>query len=272
MRKIETTFQSQERWNLQGKAALATLENTPKAFIVNTNKISQVQSAMIAAMPSIKGALILEMGSGRGEFSVVLAKLGGVVTGIDIGEDLVSLSRKIAQMNNVECEFIVGDVARLQLDDGKFDFVVGNGILHHLPKSAVVDTLGEAYRVLRTRGCALFSEPIENSKAFDFLQNLFPVGSPNAPDHRPSILQRKKWLTYLKQADDRNLSDTELMRAGACFADIKFVAYYGFLARLAGFFPNPKMTRLLDYCDSLLTHQYSPIKRLSQMVLVIYRK
>ncbi|MBN1874738.1 MAG: class I SAM-dependent methyltransferase [Anaerolineae bacterium] len=244
---------------------MAVIQDTPEKFVIDPEKLSIEKLDLIKAMSDIEKKQILEFGSGRGEFSVALAKLGGIVTGIDIGENLIELARRVATTNNVDCEFVVGSIDKLQFEDNLFDFVVGNGILHHLPKKAVLNSLNEAYRVLKPGGMALFTEPIENSRVFDFVQNLFPVG------RRPSILQRAKWIAFLEAADDRALSNAELTDAKGCFREIEF-KYYGLLIRLTRLFPGSKFRQLLQTIDLFLTHKYSPIKKLSRVILVTYRK
>lgn len=272
MKTIENSYQCQERWNkLIGESNLAVIQASPEKFIVDPNKLSRQRQNLIEAMGDVKGKFILEYGSGRGELSVALAKLGGIVTGIDIGKDLVELAKRIANVNNVQCEFFVSSVDDLNFQDNSFDFVVGNAILHHLPKKAVVDSLNEAYRVLRPGGMALFNETIENSRVFDFLQNLFPVGKPGSLYYRPSILQREQWAEYILQVDDRSLSNRELKNAQGRFYEVEF-RYSGLLIRLARLYPNPKLSKFLDNIDKFLTHKYSPVKKLSQVALVVYRK
>lgn len=272
MKKVENTYQNQSRWNdAQGRSNMAVIQDTPEKFIIDPAKLSRQKLDIIEAMSDIEGKQILEFGSGRGEFSVALAKLGGIVTGIDIGKDLIELAKRVATVNNVKCEFTVNSIDKLQFEDNTFDFVVGSAILHHLPKKAVIDSLNEAYRVVKPGGMSLFIEPIENNKVFDFIQNLFPAGKPNTPQYRPSILQREKWTAHLQEADDRALSNIELTNAKGCFGDIEF-RYYGLLIRLVRLFPNSKFREFLSNIDLFLTHKYSPIKKLSQTVLVIYRK
>jgi ubiquinone/menaquinone biosynthesis C-methylase UbiE len=271
MKDCENIFKKQGRWNAYGKSGLVTIQNSPDKFIVDPTKLSKQKLDLIAAIPNIKGKKILEYGSGRGEFSVALAKLGAIVTGIDVGEDLVRLSRIVAKINDVKCDFIAGNIDKLEFDDNIFDFVVGYGILHHLPRKGVIDSLEEAYRVLKPEGRALFVEPVENSNVFNFIQNLFPMGNPRLPNYRPSILQRKEWKRYLKETDDRPLSNNELTDAKGCFREIEF-SYYGLLIRLERLFPNNEFHNLLTQIDSLLIHKHSPIQKLGALVLVVYSK
>lgn len=272
MKEIENIKKSQSRWNdLQGKSNLAAIQNNPEAFIVDPEKISKQKLDMIEEISDLNNKKILEYGSGRGEFSVVMAKLGGIVTGVDIGNDLVELAKKTASLNNVECHFMVCSIDKLKFEDESFDFVIGSGILHHLPKKGVIKSLSEAYRVLKPGGKALFIEPVENSKTFDFIQNLIPVDKPGSPRYRPSILNRKKWNVFLEEADDRSLSDAELINAKGEFSEVK-LKYYGFLIRLGRLYPNKVFKNILKGIDYVLTHDLSPLKKLSQSVIVIYKK
>ncbi len=269
---MKNGFRSQGKWtDAYAKSLLAVIQDTPEKFIIDSTEFSRQRLDVIEAMSGIEKKQILEFGSGRGEFSVALAKLGGIVTSIEIVAGLVELAKRTAVVNGVNCEFMVGSIDKLQFENDVFDFVVGNAVLHHLSRKAVIDSLAETYRVLRPGGMALFTEPVENSKIFNFIQNLFPLGKPNMPQYRPSILQRAKWTTHLQKADDRALSNAELINAGSCFEEIEF-RHYGLLIRLARLFHNSKYKKLLNFIDLFLAHKYSPIKRLSQSILVIYRK
>ena len=272
VRDVELAFKNQERWDQEyGKLGLASIRNSPETFVVDLVNLSKEKQDLIDTMRDVNEKLILELGCGRGEMAVTLARLGAKVTGIDIGESLVELARQVAAVNNVRCEFNTGSVDKLDFRDNSFDFVIGASILHHLPIKGVIESLSESYRVLRPGGLALFVEPIENSKIFDFLQNLFPVGTPNTDQYRPSILQRGKWTAYLQKVDDRSLSDKELIQAKDRFSRVEF-RHYGLFIRLERLVTNVKFLNFLREVDSLLTHRYSPLKRLSQTVLVVYRK
>jgi ubiquinone/menaquinone biosynthesis C-methylase UbiE len=54
---------------------------------------------------------------------------------------------------------MAGDAHHLPYDDATFDYVVGDGILHHLDDVA----LGEVHRVRKPGGRALFREPLLDS-------------------------------------------------------------------------------------------------------------
>jgi len=272
MKEIEEIYKCQDRWNDEyGKLNMVAIHKNPAKYFVDPCKLSKQKLDMIEAMRSKEQKQILELGSGRGEFSVALAKMGGIVTGVDIGVDLVNLAKEVAVVNRVKCDFVVGSIIELPFQEGTFDYVVGNAILHHLPRIGVLHSLKESYRVLKPGGIALFTEPIENSKVFDFIQNLIPLEKPGSPQYRPSILQKTKWKLHLKAADDRALSNAELMDAKGDFKKVEF-KYYGFIIRLTRLYPNRTFQRMLESIDNILTHRYSPVKKLSQSVLVTYKK
>lgn len=281
MKEIKTEFKPQKRWDDKGKLNLQKIKKNPELFIYNKNNIVEFSKAkqgliktLLKGKPStneLNNLNILELGSGCGEFSIILAKMGANVTGIDIGANLVDLSVQTALLNNVTCKFVVGSIDRLTFDDCSFDYVIGNSILHHLPVTGVKDSIAEAYRVLKYGGQAFFTEPIENSKFFDFIQSIIPVGKKGTSYYRPSILNRKEWRQYLKEADNRDLSNNELIAAKGAFDSISFT-YYGFLIRLGSLYHDKRFINLLSSLDILFTHKFSPFKRLSQKALIIYRK
>ena len=174
-------------------------------------------------------------------------------------------------INHVDCDFDIANITALPYEDESYDLVVGIGIIHHLPVEGLKAAVNESYRVLKPGGQAFFLEPIENNKVFDFIQNLIPVGTPDDPQYRPSILQRNRWKQFLAEEDDRTLTDEELRKAGREFASVRF-KYSQFLVRLCRIVPGKIVLRILQTFDLLLTNDYSPIRSLSRFTCVIYSK
>ncbi len=277
IKEITNTFKDQKRWNeVYGKNLLDVIAADPERFNIENLWLTQNQKDLLAIINAKlqaqgKPLRVLDYGSGRGEFSIFLAKLGAVVVGIDIGEDLVKLATQVAKQNEVNCSFVCGSIDELPFEDSSFDVVVGCAILHHLPKQGVKRAISEAYRVLKPTGVAYFTEPIENSAFFDFVQNTIPVGSLEAANYRPSIFNKKAWQKHLAEADDRALSDKELVIAKGKFANVYF-SYYGMFIRLQRLWKNETFVKLLAKIDRYATPPSSPIKKLSQSVLVRYEK
>jgi len=255
-----------------GKDRLALMEDEPERFRITRSPHAHrmAYADLMKAAGPLRGKRVLELGSGRGEFAVYLAKQGGEVTGIDIGPHLTAASRELAAINRLSCEFMTGNITQLPFADEEFDLVIGIAILHHLVESDLRKGVTECHRVLRANGRALVIEPVENSKAFMFMQNLFPVGTKGTPDYRPSLFQRAAWRGFLARRDHRTLTNVELVSAGQPFRSTS-VRPYGFLVRLSRLLGRRTKQPLL-VLDNALFRVCPPLRRLCQQVLIEYRK
>lgn len=88
---------------------------------------------IISQMPIInKDNEVLEIGCGTGEISFMLANLTKQkVLGIDICTPFIEEANKTYNLPNLEYNVIDFNEITL-LEKRKFDYIVGNGILHHL--------------------------------------------------------------------------------------------------------------------------------------------
>lgn len=108
------------------------------------------------------GTRVLDVGTGTGVAAAVADEQGAAVVGIDFSEAMIAQARQILP----HVDFRVASAESLPFDDGSFDVVVANGVLHHLgePDRA----LEEAHRVLDSDGriaCTVWAEP-ESLEAF----------------------------------------------------------------------------------------------------------
>lgn len=262
----------QSRWNdVYGVQQLRSFEQNPDAFLLDSRSLPFHNHILLDALPDLAGKRVLDLGSGRGEISMTMASRGASVVGIDIGPALVDLANRSAAHNRLDAEFVVGSVDRIPFSPNSFDLVVGCAFLHHLSEQMVQDTIDESYRVVRPGGSVHVIEPIENSKVFDLLQNLFPVGKPGQPQYRPSILQRSEWAEFLRTLDERPLTDRELTGVGSRFERVE-LQHHGMTARLSRLLPNQRLAQVLDSIDARLTHRRSPLRRFSRMLAVEYCK
>ncbi len=96
----------------------------------------------------------LDLGCGEGRDSIFLAKHGFNVIGIDVAPSAIHKARVRARRENVEIEFIVGDVTYLDfLLDGKFSLAVDIGCLHTIvDEECRYRYLRGVYRVLKVGG------------------------------------------------------------------------------------------------------------------------
>ncbi|HUS18859.1 MAG TPA: class I SAM-dependent methyltransferase [Terriglobales bacterium] len=67
---------------------------------------------------------VLDVACGSGNLAIPAAKLGCVVTGVDIATNLVEQARARAAKEGVKAEFLEGDAEQLQFPDNSFDAVI----------------------------------------------------------------------------------------------------------------------------------------------------
>ena len=256
----------QTRWNRLGPKIIGEIEQAPDKQIVRSLHWLAGSNELLDVLSPMKGKKILELGCGWGRSSIFLARQGAKVTGVDIGPDLILAAQALAKANRVECDFQTADIVKLPFPDGSFDAVFGVTILHHLSQTDVDLALAETARVLRSWGKAVFIEPVENSRTFDFIQNLVPAGKKGDPWHRPSILQRKAWRQYTAARDNRVMTTKELLCGKRHFRSAR-ISPYGFLVRLARLVSHREM---LEKADTALFASCPLLGYLSQTVLVEY--
>ena len=104
-------------------------------------------------LPEGEGLRILDVGTGCGFFSVLLAKLGHQVTGIDLTPAMIEKAKQIARERGVEADFEVMDAEHPDFPDGTFDVIVSRNLTWTLPHPA--EAYGEWLRVLKPGGVLL---------------------------------------------------------------------------------------------------------------------
>ena len=76
------------------------------------------------------GKNALDLGCGTGTTAFTLAKLGFVVSGLDISETAIEMACELAKKQNLEINFQVGDVLSLDKLNEKFDLIYDSHCLH----------------------------------------------------------------------------------------------------------------------------------------------
>ena len=96
---------------------------------------------------------ILDVGCGAGFFTILLAKAGHQVTGIDLTPDMIKNAKQLAEEEQAECEFAVMDAENPDFPDGTFDVIISRNLTWTLPH--VKHAYGEWLRVLKKGGVLL---------------------------------------------------------------------------------------------------------------------
>ena len=133
----------------------------------------------------VRGKTVLDLGCGDGENTVLLAKRGARVLGVDISGDLIQVARRRLEANGVTSgvDFMVTSGHNIAVAGEALDVVFGMAILHHLDLKLAAR---EIRRVLRKGGRAIFQEPVRNSKAVARVRELIPYRAPDvSPFERP---------------------------------------------------------------------------------------
>jgi SAM-dependent methyltransferase len=112
----------------------------------------------VTEMPldKLRGLRVLEIGCGAGGHSALFARHGARVTAVDLTPARVqSTAMKFRLLADLAagCEAIRADAENLPFEDGCFDIVYSNGVLHHTADTE--KAIAEVHRVLRPGGRAV---------------------------------------------------------------------------------------------------------------------
>ena len=151
----------------------------------------------------LNGREVLDVGCGEGADSILLAKLGARVTGVDISSRSIEIAKTRAGISKVgeSVRFVQSPLETAQFSDNSFDVVWCNAILHHvIPELDVV--MDRLARWARPGALLLFTEPISYSRALRRIRSLIPVRTETTPGERPleetEIKTVKRYVPDLK--------------------------------------------------------------------------
>lgn len=135
----------------------------------------------------VAGRQVIDFGCGTGSNTVLIARRGARVCGIDISESLVRMGQERLEAHAHDlpgrADLLVGSAHDLPFQSGSVDVVFGIAILHHLDLEKVA---AEVHRVLKPGGRAIFQEPVRNSPVLRALRRLIPYRAPDiSPFERP---------------------------------------------------------------------------------------
>jgi SAM-dependent methyltransferase len=138
------------------------------------------------SLGDVRGKRLLDVGCGLGENSLLFAKWGAHVTGVDVSGESIAVARARAAtfgLNDravfVETPFELADTTH-----GGYDVVWCAAFLHHV-LDRLDDVCGVLRRLVAPGGFVLFSEPVRLSRTVKLLRRLVPISAGGTPDERP---------------------------------------------------------------------------------------
>lgn len=145
LRKAEQLEEIRSYWNL--RAPSFSKGNVEELNSDSSNEWIQSISSF-APLPEYQK--VLDIGSGPGFFSIMLAQAGYQVTAVDYTDKMLEEAKKNAENFGVEIKFMQMDAQDLKFDDGTFDFVISRNVTWNL--ELPVSAYSEWIRVLRPNG------------------------------------------------------------------------------------------------------------------------
>jgi ubiquinone/menaquinone biosynthesis C-methylase UbiE len=121
--------------------------------------IAELYDHIAEEMETTSPARILDIGSGRGYISLLLAARNpqATIQGIDYSPMQVRAAEALRKQRKIDnCRFSRGDAMRIMFHDEAFDAVVSVGSIKHWPEG--LRGLREMYRVLKPGGWVILSE------------------------------------------------------------------------------------------------------------------
>jgi 2-polyprenyl-3-methyl-5-hydroxy-6-metoxy-1,4-benzoquinol methylase len=136
----------------------------------------------------LTGKKVLDVGSGTGENSILLAYRGADVTGVDISPQSTELAASRASASGVatRTRFVCAPIEAADLEPRSFDVVWCDGILHHVLDD-LEGVLASVALWARPGALFLFSEPVNLFPLLRRLRERIPVVTEHTPGERPLL-------------------------------------------------------------------------------------
>lgn len=106
-----------------------------------------------ALIPTERKLKILDVGCGTGFFTILMARQGHEVIGIDLTPEMIDHSIRLAKEEQADCNFLVMDAENLEFENETFDLVISRNLTWTLPD--VEQAYQEWKRVLKKDGILL---------------------------------------------------------------------------------------------------------------------
>jgi 2-polyprenyl-3-methyl-5-hydroxy-6-metoxy-1,4-benzoquinol methylase len=125
-----------------------------------TSRWATIHDRLVSNFGTLRGLRTIELGSGRGDLSVLLAQAGADVTLLDTSERALDQARKRFDRLGLTARFECGDLftppVRLL---GSFDVALSSGVIEHFEHDVRTQAFRAHADVLNPRGLGIISVP-----------------------------------------------------------------------------------------------------------------
>jgi len=152
---------------------------------------------------SLHGRKLLDIGTGLGESAIYFAKLGAVVTAVDISPKMIEICAENARRHGVVVTTHVATGEDLGLQAESFDIVYAANLLHHIHDRE--GFLGNMRRVLKPGGVFVAWDPLK---------------------YNPAIKVYRRKATDMRTPDEMPLGLEDLRRGKHFFPDLQYRSFW----------------------------------------------
>jgi SAM-dependent methyltransferase len=140
-----------------------------------------IEHAVLRLAPQ-PGERVLDLATGTGWTSRLVARRGAKVVGVDLGLDLIGAAKERARAEGLDIEYRVGDAESLPFEEGEFDAVVSTcGVMFASRPEAAASELA---RATRKDGRIALTTWLPDSNVFEMFKVMKPYMAP-PPDPAP---------------------------------------------------------------------------------------
>ena len=205
----------------------------------------------------VSGLKVLDFGCGDGWVSILLAKAGARLWGIDLSGELIKKANKWAKDEGLSARICFNKMPgeNLTFTDNFFDLILGSAILHHTDINLAITSI---FRVLKPGGRAIFIEPLN--------QNIF-------------LRIWRRVTPWRRSPTERALTNKDLEFIQGIFNRTKY-NFFGFTSifseGLILLLPKNKslvfINALLEKLDSMILRLFPSLGKYSAVVVLELRK